>query len=99
VILPRLLPPTAARVPWTRAPFGFLRFQGWFNGIDRRALKLSDSSIAGSEEVCVLKKRPTQQGQVVSLTNKFRSGYEAFLLLFTVHAMPMLISLTIHRQQ
>ena len=35
-------------------PFDFSRFQGWFSGIERRALKLGDYSIAGLEDLCVV---------------------------------------------
>jgi ERCC4-type nuclease len=38
-------------------PFDFSRFQGWFSGIERRALKLGDYSIAGLEEVCVVERK------------------------------------------
>ena len=38
-------------------PFDFSRFQGWFNGIERRALKLGDYSIAGLEDLCVVERK------------------------------------------
>jgi ERCC4-type nuclease len=38
-------------------PFDFSRFQGWLSGIERRALKLGDYSIAGLEEICVVEKK------------------------------------------
>src|SRR5271157_5454194 len=38
-------------------PFDFSRFPGWFSGIERRALKLGDYSIAGLEEVCVVERK------------------------------------------
>jgi hypothetical protein len=31
-------------------PFDFSRFEGWFAGIEKRALKLGDYSVAGLEE-------------------------------------------------
>src|SRR5450756_1398191 len=31
-------------------PFDFARFQGWFSGVERRALKLGDYSISGLED-------------------------------------------------
>ena len=37
-------------------PFDFSRFQGWFSGIERRALKLGDYSIAGLEDLCVVER-------------------------------------------
>jgi ERCC4-type nuclease len=38
-------------------PFDFSRFQGWFSGVERRALKLGDYSIAGLEDVCVVERK------------------------------------------
>src|SRR5450755_1020129 len=38
-------------------PFDFSRFQGWFGGIERRALKLGDYSIVGLEDICVVERK------------------------------------------
>jgi hypothetical protein len=38
-------------------PFDFSRFQGWFSGVERRALKLGDYSISGLEDVCVVERK------------------------------------------
>ncbi len=38
-------------------PFDFSRFEGWFAGIEKRALKLADYSIAGLEEHCVVERK------------------------------------------
>ncbi len=38
-------------------PLDFSRFKGWFAGIERKALKLGDYSIAGLEEVCVVERK------------------------------------------
>jgi ERCC4-type nuclease len=38
-------------------PFDFSRFEGWFAGIEMRALKLGDYSIAGLEEHCVVERK------------------------------------------
>ena len=38
-------------------PFDFTRFAGWFAGMERRALKLGDYSIAGLEHVCVVERK------------------------------------------
>lgn len=38
-------------------PFDFCRFRGWFSGIEKRALKLGDYSIAGLEEICVVERK------------------------------------------
>ena len=38
-------------------PFDFSRFEGWFAGIERKALKLGDYSVAGLEDVCVVERK------------------------------------------
>jgi ERCC4-type nuclease len=38
-------------------PLDFSRFEGWFAGIERKALKLGDYSIAGMEEICVVERK------------------------------------------
>jgi DNA excision repair protein ERCC-4 len=38
-------------------PFNFSRIEGWFAGIERRALKLGDYSIAGLEDRCVVERK------------------------------------------
>src|SRR5271165_4371025 len=38
-------------------PFDFSRFDGWFAGIEEKALKLGDYSIAGLEDVCVVERK------------------------------------------
>lgn len=38
-------------------PFDFSRFAGWFAGMERRALKLGDYSIAGLEQACVVERK------------------------------------------
>jgi hypothetical protein len=38
-------------------PFDFSRFQGWFSGVERRALRLGGYSIARLEEVCVIERK------------------------------------------
>lgn len=38
-------------------PFDFSRFEGWFAGIEKRALKLGDYSIAGLEDHCVVERK------------------------------------------
>jgi ERCC4-type nuclease len=38
-------------------PLDFSRFEGWFAGIEKRALKLGDYSIAGLEDVCVVERK------------------------------------------
>src|SRR5450759_4383710 len=38
-------------------PFNFSRFDGWFAGVEKKALKLGDYSISGLEEVCVVERK------------------------------------------
>jgi ERCC4-type nuclease len=38
-------------------PLDFSRFDGWFAGIERKALKLGDYSIAGLEDICVVERK------------------------------------------
>lgn len=38
-------------------PLSFRRFRGWFAGIESRALKLGDYSVAGMEESCVVERK------------------------------------------
>jgi hypothetical protein len=38
-------------------PLDFSRFEGWFAGIEKKALKLGDYSIAGLEDVCVVERK------------------------------------------
>src|ERR1017187_11011755 len=38
-------------------PLDFSRFEGWFAGIETRALKLGDYSIAGLEDRCVVERK------------------------------------------
>lgn len=38
-------------------PFSFTRFQGWFCGIERKALKIGDYSVGGLEEHCVVERK------------------------------------------
>ena len=38
-------------------PFDFSRFDGWFAGVEKKALKLGDYSVAGLEDVCVVERK------------------------------------------
>ena len=38
-------------------PFNFARFRGWFAGVEKRALRLGDYSIAGLEDVCTVERK------------------------------------------
>jgi ERCC4-type nuclease len=72
-------------------PLDFSRFEGWFAGIERRALKLGDYSIAGLEDQCVVERKGLTD-LIHSLTtersvfvNRFRlmSRYPHRLLVIT----------------
>jgi ERCC4-type nuclease len=50
----------AARLWWNtreQNPLDFSRFEGWFAGIETRALKLGDYSITGLEDRCVVERK------------------------------------------
>jgi ERCC4-type nuclease len=38
-------------------PLDFTRFEGWFAGIEKKALRVGDYSIAGLEDVCVVERK------------------------------------------
>lgn len=38
-------------------PLDFSRFDGWFAGIERKALRLGDYSVAGMEGICVVERK------------------------------------------
>jgi len=38
-------------------PLNFSRFRGWFSGIEKKALKLGDYSIAGLEDICLVERK------------------------------------------
>jgi ERCC4-type nuclease len=38
-------------------PFDFSRFEGWFSGIEHKALALGDYSVAGLEDSCVVERK------------------------------------------
>ncbi len=38
-------------------PFDFFRFEHWFAGIEKKALRIGDYSIAGLEEICVVERK------------------------------------------
>lgn len=55
----QLRTPRATVVVDTREqnPFDFSRFEGWFAGVERKALAIGDYSVAGMEEVCVVERK------------------------------------------
>jgi ERCC4 domain len=38
-------------------PFSFERFEGWFAGVERRALSLGDYAVSGLEDLCVVERK------------------------------------------
>jgi len=38
-------------------PFSFVRFRGWFGGVEKKPLKLGDYSVAGLEETCTVERK------------------------------------------
>lgn len=40
-----------------QTPFDFSRFEGWFAGVEKRALKVGDYSIVGLEDHCVVERK------------------------------------------
>ena len=40
-----------------QVPLNFSRFEDWFSGVERKALKLGDYSIAGMEDICVVERK------------------------------------------
>jgi len=38
-------------------PFDFSRFEGWFAGVEKEALKIGDYSIEGLANLCVVKRK------------------------------------------
>jgi len=55
-------------------PFNFSRFDGWFAGVEKKALKLGDYSIAGLEEVCVVERK-----DLSDLVHSFTAERPAFI--------------------
>jgi len=55
-------------------PLDFSRFEGWFAGIERKALKLGDYSIAGLEDHCVIERK-----DLSDLTCSFTAERPAFV--------------------
>jgi ERCC4-type nuclease len=55
-------------------PFSFRRFQGWFAGIETRALPLGDYSVAGMEESCVVERK-----DLLDLVNSFTEHRARFI--------------------
>ena len=55
-------------------PFDFLRFEGWFSGVERKALQLGDYSISGLEDVCVVERK-----DLSDLVRSFRTERKVFV--------------------
>ena len=70
-------------------PFDFSRFEGWFAGIEKRALKLGDYSIAGLEDHCVVERKELAD-LVHSLTTE-RSVFVNRLRLMSLYPHRLLV--------
>jgi ERCC4-type nuclease len=55
-------------------PFNFSRFEGWFAGTERRALKLGDYSLTGLEDLCVVERK-----DLPDLVQSFTSSRSVFV--------------------
>jgi ERCC4-type nuclease len=72
-------------------PLDCSRFAGWFAGIERKALKLGDYSIAGLEDVCVVERKDladlvhsfTGERSVFVRRLRMMAGYPHRLLVVT----------------
>ena len=72
-------------------PFDFARFEGWFEGIENKALKLGDYSVAGLEDLCVVERKDlpdlvhslTVERSVFVNRLKLMSAYPYRLLVIT----------------
>lgn len=72
-------------------PFSFEHFRGWFAGIEKKALKLGDYSVAGLEETCVVERKDlpdlvqsfSAERQVFVQRLRQMAGYPYKLLVIT----------------
>ena len=72
-----------------QTPFDFSRFEGWFAGIEKRALKIGDYSIAGLEDHCVVE-RKNLADLIHSLTTE-RSVFVGRLRLMSRYSNRLLV--------
>ena len=81
-------------------PLDFSRFEGWFAGIETRALKLGDYSIAGLEDRCVVERKDlsdlscsfTADRPVFVHCLRLMSQYPHRLLVITTRSKPAKVS-------
>ena len=72
-----------------QTPFDFSRFEGWFAGIEKRALKIGDYSVAGLEDHCVVE-RKSLADLIHSLTTE-RSVFVGRLRLMSRYSNRLLV--------
>jgi len=70
-------------------PLDFSRFEGWFAGIETRALKLGDYSIAGLEDHCVVERK--ELGDLVHSLTTERSVFVNRLRLMSRYPHRLLV--------
>jgi ERCC4-type nuclease len=72
-------------------PFDFSRFDGWFAGVEKKALKLGDYSIAELEDLCVVERKDlsdlvhsfTVERPIFASRLRLMSAYPQRLLVIT----------------
>lgn len=72
-----------------QTPFHFSRFQGWFAGVEKKALTLGDYSIAGLEDVCVVERKDLSD--LVHSCTAERTAFIKRLRLMTGHPHRLLV--------
>ena len=72
----RLKAPRAVVLVDTRehTPFDFSRFSGWFLGVEKKALRVGDYTIAGLENICVVERK-----DLADLVHSFTVDRPAFI--------------------
>jgi ERCC4-type nuclease len=57
-----------------QTPFDFSRFSGWFAGVEKKALRVGDYTIAGLENICVVERK-----DLADLVHSFTVDRPAFI--------------------
>jgi DNA excision repair protein ERCC-4 len=70
-------------------PFDFSRFEGWFTGVEKEALKIGDYSIEGLEDRCVVERKDLPD-LIRSLTVE-RAAFVDRLKLMSSYPHPLLV--------
>jgi len=70
-------------------PFDFSRFEGWFAGVEKKALQLGDYSIAGLEDTCVVERKDL--ADLVHSLTAARAVFVSRLKKMSVYAHRLLV--------